>query len=297
MASFDPQYYTPPAVVGHPKDDAPAYGWVRALKKATTPQGKAVLLARFEDVAPEFAAMVRARRFPNRSAAFYPDGRLRHVGFLGAAPPAVKGLKKIDFADGAAANVFAFAERRASQPTNEEEAMKFSEFLQAINIFKKLGGKDEDIDLIAPNAPDPPAAGARFTEADLEAAKNEAAAQATQAAEAKFAEKETAAARKTRDADITRWVDDKVAAGVIPPAIREAGLSTFMQGLSDAAIEFAEGEEKQSPLAWFQGFLEQMGTSPLFKEIAGKQTAGDRHSDEAAEVKRGKAIAARVSPE
>ena len=35
--------------------------------------------------------------YEKRSASFYPDGRLRHVGFLGAAPPAVKGLAGIAF--------------------------------------------------------------------------------------------------------------------------------------------------------------------------------------------------------
>ncbi len=51
--------------------------------------------------------MVKAGRFKSRSASFYhPDNPnnpkpgvyyLRHVGFLGAQPPAVKGLKAVEF--------------------------------------------------------------------------------------------------------------------------------------------------------------------------------------------------------
>ena len=43
--------------------------------------------------------MVEKGRFNKRSAAFYPDGGLRHVGFLGASPPAVKGLNPVFKAD------------------------------------------------------------------------------------------------------------------------------------------------------------------------------------------------------
>jgi len=60
-------------------------------------------------VQPEFAEMVNAGRFKKRSASFLmPDTKgnptpgkfyLRHVGFLGAQGPAVKGLKDFQFAD------------------------------------------------------------------------------------------------------------------------------------------------------------------------------------------------------
>ena len=47
-----------------------------------------------------------------RSASFYPDGRLRHVGFLGAAPPAVKGLADIGFTAEEDHITFDFQEQR-----------------------------------------------------------------------------------------------------------------------------------------------------------------------------------------
>jgi hypothetical protein len=104
IAKFNAAVHEPPAVIGHPKEDAPAYGWVEGLKK----QGN-LLLAKFKQVQPAFAQMVADGLFKKRSAAFYPDGTLRHVGFLGAMPPAVKGLPDVAFAEGDAA-CFAFAD-------------------------------------------------------------------------------------------------------------------------------------------------------------------------------------------
>lgn len=104
ISAFDPKQHEPPVVVGHPRHDAPAFGWVEGLKK----EGD-LLLAKFRDVVPEFTEAVKKGLYKKRSAAFYPDGRLRHVGFLGATPPAVKGLADVAFAEGEAAS-FEFAE-------------------------------------------------------------------------------------------------------------------------------------------------------------------------------------------
>ncbi|MEW5726057.1 MAG: peptidase, partial [Thermodesulfobacteriota bacterium] len=73
-----------PLVVGHPKTDDPAYGWVEKLEVAG---GR--LLAVPDQVDPQFAQAVRAGRFKRISASlFRPDSRgnpvpgtwsLRHV--------------------------------------------------------------------------------------------------------------------------------------------------------------------------------------------------------------------------
>ena len=103
IAKFNAAVHEPPACIGHPKDDAPAYGWVKGLKKVADKTGN-LLLARFGQVEPAFSAMVQEGRIKKRSAAFYPDGTLRHVAFLGAMPPAVKGLPDVAFAEGDAAS-------------------------------------------------------------------------------------------------------------------------------------------------------------------------------------------------
>ncbi|BBO84483.1 hypothetical protein DSCO28_50490 [Desulfosarcina ovata subsp. sediminis] len=290
VSTFDPGFHEPPAVVGHPQDDSPAYGMVSDVKSDTS-NGSKVLLARFKDVYQPFAEMVQAGRFPKRSAAFYPDGRLRHVGFLGAMPPAVKGLKNIAFADGEAI-AFEFEE---TKPTKEDLPMKFSEFLSAINIFKKMGGKDEDIDLIAlPEPPSQPATG-QFSEADVEAARKKVADETEARVRAEFAETRKKETKKQRDDQVAAWVETQVAAGVIPPAIRDNGLVTFMQNLPDEAITFAEGQENQSGLDWFKDFIATLGKNPLFSEIATNDAAGRKKTEAEAEVKLGKDIGERAN--
>ncbi|HAW47033.1 MAG TPA: hypothetical protein DCX34_07315, partial [Roseovarius sp.] len=107
-AAYDPALHEAPIVVGHPRTDAPAYGWVKRLRA----EG-AELFAEPDQVEPAFAEMVRAGRFKRISASFYPPQSaanptpgtyyLKHVGFLGAQPPAVKGLKAAEFAEDAEA--------------------------------------------------------------------------------------------------------------------------------------------------------------------------------------------------
>jgi len=111
LAKFNTATHEPPACVGHPEDNKPAYGWVEGLKKGKDKLGT-ILLAKFKQVEPTFGQMVKEGRFKKRSSAFYPDGTLRHVAFLGAMPPAVKGLPDVAFAEGEAAS-FEFSEEYA----------------------------------------------------------------------------------------------------------------------------------------------------------------------------------------
>jgi len=337
LATFDAGTHEPPLVVGHPADNAPAYGWVEALKEEAK-DGARVLLAKFKQVPDAFADLVREGRFKKRSAAFYPDGRLRHVGFLGAAPPAVKGLADVAFAETGTA--FEFADgpapwtwqsvartfrrlrefiiekygaaaadqvvpewsveeiddeaRRAEETLMDEEApMKFSEFLKALNLFKKLGGTDDQVDLVVPPVASP-APGGTFSEADVEAAKKQAAEEARAAAAAEFAEKEKAAAAKARAERVKAFCEKLVADGKVPPAWIDAGLVAFMQQLdADEAIQFSEGGEKQSPLKWMQGFLDNLSEQPLFSEMA--KSGGSNGAD--ADTALAADIAGRVTPQ
>ncbi len=83
-----------PLVLGHPKDSAPAYGWVKNLEAVGD-----TLYATLESVSKEFIGWCKDNLYKKRSASFYPDLLLRHVGFLGAVPPAVKGLEDFNFSE------------------------------------------------------------------------------------------------------------------------------------------------------------------------------------------------------
>lgn len=94
-SKYAPAEHEAPIVLGHPAMDAPAYGWIEGLKAEG---GK--LLAKPKQLADEFKGWVRDGKYKKVSIALYPDLTLRHVGFLGAMPPAVKGLAQAAFADG-----------------------------------------------------------------------------------------------------------------------------------------------------------------------------------------------------
>ena len=100
---YDPAIHDAPVVVGHPEQDAPAYGWVKSLRFAD-----GALKATLHRLDPAFKELVRSGKFRKVSASFFnadspanpTPGQvyLRHVGFLGAAAPAVPGLKPVEFA-------------------------------------------------------------------------------------------------------------------------------------------------------------------------------------------------------
>lgn len=100
--AYDPTLFAAPLVIGHPAVDDPAWGWVNAIALDDH-----VVKATPEKVVAEFAEMVNDGRFPKMSASWFPPENpanpvpgvwyLRHVGFLGAAAPAVPGLKAASF--------------------------------------------------------------------------------------------------------------------------------------------------------------------------------------------------------
>lgn len=298
IETFDADYHEPPLVVGHPKDNDPAFGWVQDLKVETVNGGK-VLFMKARDVVPEFEDLVNQGLYKKRSASFYPDGRLRHVGFLGAVPPAVKGLADLKFEDQDEALYFDFYDaglgvvarmfRRLRDWLIEKEGKETAdsiipdwdvEYMQdeakrpqpepeAVQAFNEPGsGK--------PTKEDTTMAGEEksFTEADLEQAKETSAAEARKderkKVEAEFAEKERKQRANKRDQEIADYCEKGVKEGTIAPAWVDAGLKEFMQSLEgEEQIEFSE-DNKQTPLGFFKSFLEELPRLVDFDELAGR---------------------------
>jgi hypothetical protein len=99
-ASYDPKRHEAPVVIGHPSTDSPAWGWARGFRRDGN------ILKAQVDVAPELANLIKQRHYTKRSIAVYRDFQgtgkpyVKHIGFLGATPPAVKGLADVHFAAG-----------------------------------------------------------------------------------------------------------------------------------------------------------------------------------------------------
>lgn len=107
--SYDPSVSEAPFVIGHPSLTAPAYGWAERLEFRD-----GIVYVAPRQVNPAFADAFNAGSYKKRSLSIYqPDSPgnpkpghfyARHVGFLGAVPPGVKGLPDAQFAEASGDN-------------------------------------------------------------------------------------------------------------------------------------------------------------------------------------------------
>jgi hypothetical protein len=81
-----------PLVKGHPETDSPALGWIYKLKA----EGDS-LYADATGIDSELISEIRQGRYRNVSISLTESKALRHVGILGAAKPAVKGMEPLRF--------------------------------------------------------------------------------------------------------------------------------------------------------------------------------------------------------
>ncbi len=113
-ASYDPDLFKAPVVIGHPQNNHPAWGWIdRAIVGADDK-----LRVEFSAVDPAFAAAVDKGHYQKVSLALFAPATpgnptpgkwyIRHLGYLGGAAPAITGLKSADFA-GPAEGIVEFA--------------------------------------------------------------------------------------------------------------------------------------------------------------------------------------------
>lgn len=112
-ASSDESFLAP-LVKGHPETNSPAYGWVERLARRGN-----VLYAKLKSLSQEIIQEVREGKYRKVSVSLYPDLRLRHIGLLGGAAPAVKGLRPVQFEE--------FDETRNFEYSNYEHTQQYSE--------------------------------------------------------------------------------------------------------------------------------------------------------------------------
>lgn len=295
--AYDPAKHEAPIVIGHPATDAPAYGWVKRLEHAG-----GILRAGADQVDPQFAELVRKGRFKHVSASFYRPGSksnpvpgvyyLRHVGFLGAQPPAVKGLRPAAFAEG------------------EDGVVEFSDFGlgETASVLRRLREwiiakfSLEDADQAVPDysisaietaarGPDQSSSISSYSEKEKEnrmkleelAAREQKLREEQEALERRKAEQERAAAefaereKRLRDKEQAAmkretedFVERLVREGRVLPAFRD-GLVAYLCGVPDAGvIEFGEGDKKQCVPAkdWLRDYLAKQPKIVEFAEIA-----------------------------
>lgn len=291
-----------PAVLGHPKDNDPAYAWVDELKR----DGES-LFAKFGDINPAFDDGVALGAYRNRSIKIVRDKarglRLWHVGWLGAQPPAVDGLSPnaVQFAAGDVEDEHEFgaAEDAASSLTwaldgvgrllrglrdhvIEQDGVEVADrVLPAWQIDSVVTSAQSARDALVSNAArtaamfshhsntgDPSMPDITLTPEQLEEKLAQARREAEERASAQFAAQgqELAELRAQRQAEKhTALINDWKAKGLLLPA-DEVGMREFMAAL-DAGQEFefaAPGSDTPAKKAPLDFFAEFMaGRKPV----------------------------------
>ena len=260
VAAYDISKHEAPIVIGHPQDNAPAYGWVESF---SFDEASGTLYADIAQVEPQFADLLAQGRFKKRSASFYSPNAagnptpgqpyLRHVGFLGAQPPAVKGLA--DFA-AQTAPIFEFSEITEENTMDEEEL--------------------------------------KAKEAELAKAE-----QALAAREAELKKREEALAAEAAErerAEADDFAETLVKQGRLLPREKAAVVSVLLSVEKDQSFDFAEGGKtvKENSRAALKTLLGKLPVSVDFAEYSAgdpNQTAkpqmiGDSNADESQKMQK-----------
>ena len=285
-AAYDPAKHEAPLVCGHPQHDAPAYGWVGGLSFA-----EGALEAGPTQVDPAFAEMVSRGAFKKISASFYsPDSPgnpvpgvyyLRHVGFLGAMPPAVKGLRNPSFAD-TEQGVVEFAEWDDVDNAGlwrslrdwfigkfgQDEADKALPGYTIKSLEQSAQDELKDSQTAATVSP-------AFTEKGSTVSPEEAAALAAENAQMKqqladAASRDKAAQAAARHAGHASFAEGLVTAGTLLPVHKEVIVASLDQlAGAEQVIEFGEGEAKQPLVEALKAMLANSPKLVNFGEAAG----------------------------
>jgi len=292
-AAYDPAKYEAPLVVGHPKHNKPRFGGVASLDFSD-----GILSADPKDVLPEFAEWVGKKMFPHVSASFYlptaPGNPvpgvyyLRHVGFLGAQPPAVKGLNEhgISFADDEE-GVVVFAEwddvtnaslwRQLREwfigKFGQEEADKV---IPQYNVQELEQSAQDELresrqeDLNA-SVGDP----AQFSEGATQVTPEEKAALEAENARLKLEidaskARDRVAASATRHAAHLSFAEGLVGEGKLLPVNKDVAVATmdFMAD-QEQVVEFGEGDAKKPLIDALKEFLQAQPKQVEFGEVSG----------------------------
>ncbi len=280
-AAYDTAKHEAPFVIGHPKVTDAAYGWAAAVHFSET-NGLEVEAIQVD---PDFAEMHNAGRYKKRSASFYrPDSSenpvpgvwyLRHIGFLGAQPPSVKGLRSVEFGEGGE-GVADLAEWdvRVITETNvrlwralrdwmiEQRGVEAADRTVPewmINSMQEIAQRDPEVYNNATaafaefqaNQPAPePSAREKELQAELDQIRQE---RETAAEQARIAE------HNARQADQVSFAEGLIEAGRIKPKHKDAVVAALVElsaPTSDAGVvEFGEGDARLPLLPALREFL------------------------------------------
>lgn len=290
-AAYDGNAAPAPVVVGHPKTDDPAFGWIKGFRFDETSQR---LLADVGELEPAFSDAVGAGRYKRVSLSFFPPTSPanpkpgtwypKHLGFLGAAAPAVTGLKPVSFAadDDAISFEFASGARESAGLFRRMRDWMIDQFgletADRVLPDYEIRWLDDIADL--PDAPSPSAFSAPALEEEPMSQPAKPPATADFAArEADIAQREQRIAERERtiahDANVA-FAAQLVDSGRLLPAQRER-LVVVLDAVDagESSVSFAAGEAAQRPGDALRAMLKDLPQSvPLGRVPADAPDAG-----------------------
>lgn len=225
-----------PIVIGHPKDNDPAFGWIEKLKLVGD-----TILAKPKQVVKEFADAVKQGLYKKRSISLYPDLTLRHVGFLGAVPPAVKGLADLKFNDSESPIVFEFNE---DTPDSEKARL----FNQIIELQEKVISANETL--------------LKLNDYEKDNQKLKSDLQFAEISKIQAEENLNQLSLKIRKLEFQQYLNEKLAYGSLTPAQMEK-VSSLLEALD--TVDLKEGENKEKVFEFSDG--KKANPITLFKEF------------------------------
>lgn len=287
-AAYDPTLFAAPIVKGHPEHDAPAYGRIYAADFAD-----GYLQGTPGKVDPVFAEEVNAGRFDNVSLSLYPPDHSanpspgvyypRHLGFLGAMPPAVKGMGQVSLAEDEE-GIISFAEMDMSPAKPAKKGATKMDVKNRSQFCADCGDK-----CCMPSCP----TGAITMNADkgaiIDPAKCTVCMKCCEACcmmqgpvygmqVANYAEKE----QQGRQAENAAFAEGLVKQGKLLPANKAAVVAILDAVGKGEPVEFGEGDAKksQTPADIFKALLKSSPKLIEFAELAG----GDEDPTKARQV-------------
>lgn len=252
VETYDPKKHEAPIVIGHPKSNAPAFGWIEKLKRVGD-----TLYALPKQLANEFVEMVNKGLFKKRSISLYPDGSLRHIGFLGAQPPAVKGLPDVEFKDDDRS-----ATIEGEQFTDLDEAddkksdnEKIKELQKQIDSYQKqlsdMTTKEREFEQLQ----------TKYAEIIVE--KNRL--------EAELSKQK----RESEEKDFEEYLDKAISDGKLLPKMKEHFSKIYKVLYLTPEYEFSEGVKTQS-VDVIKEFIESM---PRLIDFTNSKSLSDKNQD------------------
>ena len=244
---YDPAKRDAPLCFGHPQSDkAPAFGWVDKLKSEG---GR--LYASFSRVPDEVRELVAKGHYRHVSMSLMPDRvSLRHVALLGAAQPAIDGLKAVEFShDTRAITVdFAASTRGDASMTIEELQRQVGQLTAQIETLRA-----ENTELKKK------AESHKQDKEKAEAAREDAEKKAGQA-HADFAAYREKVEGERREARVSALVK----AGKVKPA-EKAGILDFAARLAaqDDTVDFAAPDGTTEKVSLEERYLRELEARPV----------------------------------